>query len=306
MKDNFFPHYLSTKRGVDDRALNSRVWNALSEALREGNGDAPVRILEVGGGIGTMLQRMMASGLIGRAEYHLIDAEQETLAKARENLVAWAKTMGYRASQEGENLCLFTHQGWVEVRLETADLYDFAARHRGKQAWNVVVANAVLDLLDIPLALERLRELACPGGWFYFSINFDGLTILEPPVEPELDEQIVRLYHRSMDERVIDGEPIGDSRAGRHLFTHLRDAGLEIVEAGGSDWVVFAREGRYLEDEADFLRYILRFFEDSLANRADLDPARFQDWLAARRAQIERGELVYIAHQLDFLTRKPL
>jgi hypothetical protein len=31
-----------------------------------------------------------------------------------------------------------------------------------------------------------------------------------------------------------------------------------------------------------------------------LDPVRFEAWIAERHAQIERGELVYIAHQLDF------
>jgi hypothetical protein len=29
----------------------------------------------------------------------------------------------------------------------------------------------------------------------------------------------------------------------------------------------------------------------------------FRDWLAERREQIERGELIYIAHQMDFLAR---
>jgi hypothetical protein len=166
------------------------------------------------------------------------------------------------------------------------------------------VANAVLDLFDIPAALEQIVELTCQRGWFYVSINFDGLTILEPTVDPILDEQIIRLYHQSMDERRVNGKHSGDSRAGRHLFQYLRQAGLEIVEAGGSDWVVFARDGRYGGDEAYFLRHILHFFEESLAGCPELDPVRFQSWLAERRAQIERGELVYIAHQLDFLARR--
>ena len=32
-------------------------------------------------------------------------------------------------------------------------------------------------------------------------------------------------------------------------------------------------------------------------------PGRLTVWLAARRAQIARGELVYIAHQMDFLVK---
>jgi hypothetical protein len=34
-----------------------------------------------------------------------------------------------------------------------------------------------------------------------------------------------------------------------------------------------------------------------------LDADAFADWLQKRRAQIERGELVYIAHQMDFLAK---
>jgi hypothetical protein len=32
-----------------------------------------------------------------------------------------------------------------------------------------------------------------------------------------------------------------------------------------------------------------------------LDQLQFKEWIEKRQAQIERGELVYIAHQLDIL-----
>jgi len=34
-----------------------------------------------------------------------------------------------------------------------------------------------------------------------------------------------------------------------------------------------------------------------------LDANTFADWLSKRREQIERGELVFIAHQMDFLVK---
>ena len=74
--------------------------------------------------------------------------------------------------------------------------------------------------------------------------------------------------------------------------------------AGASDWVVHAMNGKYVDDEKYFLRFILHFFEEALAGYAELDAKVFSDWLAKRRAQIERGELAYIAHQMDFLVRK--
>jgi hypothetical protein len=48
-----FPHYLLSKQSVDDRALNRNVLDSLKANLRA----APIRIIEVGAGIGTMLAR---------------------------------------------------------------------------------------------------------------------------------------------------------------------------------------------------------------------------------------------------------
>ncbi len=62
----------------------------------------------------------------------------------------------------------------------------------------------------------------------------------------------------------------------------------------------------YPGDEADFLRSILGTIQDALRSRPDwVDPADLADWLAVRRRQLAAGELVYIAHQLDFAGRSP-
>ncbi len=63
---------------------------------------------------------------------------------------------------------------------------------------------------------------------------------------PVLDQKIEDLYHASMDERMTNGVKSGDSRTGRHLFGHLRTAGVDVLAAGASDWVVHAGvDGRY-------------------------------------------------------------
>jgi hypothetical protein len=110
-----------------------------------------------------------------------------------------------------------------------------------------------------------------------------------------------------MDERVRYGRPAGESRTGRRLFHHLRDAGAPALAAGSSDWVVCpAPDGNYPADEAYFLRSILNTIRDALRNRQDrVDPADLADWLAERGRQLAAGELVYIAHQLDFVGRSP-
>jgi hypothetical protein len=117
----------------------------------------------------------------------------------------------------------------------------------------------------------------------------------------------MRAYHRDMDERVRYGRPAGDSRTGRRLFGYLRDAGAPALAAGSSDWVVSAGpDGNYPDDEAYFVRCILNTIQNALRSREDrVEPADLADWLAARGRQLAAGELVYLAHQLDFTGRSP-
>src|SRR5258705_288990 len=117
----------------------------------------------------------------------------------------------------------------------------------------------------------------------------------------------VGAYHRDMDERVRYGRPAGESRTGRRLFRYLRAAGAPALAAGSSDWVVSAgRDGNYPGDEAYFLRSILSTIQNALRSRQDrVEPADLANWLAVRGRQLAAGELVYIAHQLDFVGRSP-
>ncbi|MBX3055441.1 MAG: methyltransferase [Anaerolineae bacterium] len=271
-----FPRYLAAKKTVDDRALNKDVWWALREQL-----PPEPAILEVGAGIGTMVERLVEQGFIERGRYTAVDHHPANIAIARQRLAHLPPAL---------------HR-----ELVTDDLFAFAKRVHGRDRWDVLIAHAVLDLLDIPTALPVLFSLLKPGGLFYFSLNFDGATILEPAIDPPFDALVEQLYHRTMDERMVGGRPSGDSRSGRHLFTHLKNHGAEILAAGGSDWVVWARHGRYPADEAYFLHFIINTMHQALQGHPEMDAAQFDQWIAHRHAQIERGELVYIAHQLDFL-----
>ncbi len=288
-----FPRYLASKKTIDDRALNAHVWATLAQNLPAG----PVCVLEVGAGIGTMIERVLERGLLTDAEYIAVDERAENIAEARERLPQWASAHGWECAAEAGVCHLSRLQQRAAVKFAAADLFHFIAAHPSES--DLLIAHAVLDLLDVRAALPMLLSALRPGGLFYFTLNFDGATIFEPTLDAALDKQIEMLYHRTMDERVTAGAPSGDSRAGRHLFAELRRAGAEALDMGSSDWVVFPRAGRYPADEAYFLRFIVDTVEGALRGHAELDAAQFAAWVAERRAQIERGELVYIAHQLD-------
>lgn len=287
-----FPHYLLSKQSVDDRALNRTVLESLKANLPV----TPISIIEVGAGIGTMLARLLRWNVITKADYVLVDEMAENIEFAKEWIPLWAVELGLTVERIAQDqLRAFDHARDVRIHFERADVFDFIQKKPAPA--DLLIAHAFLDLLPMPESMPKLLALTKNLAWL--TINFDGVTSLEPTIDAALDAQIERLYHATMDERPTGG----DSHAGRHLFSHLRMAGARVLSAGSSDWVVHSVGGKYPADEAYFLDFILHFFEESLTGHAELNAADFANWLNERRAQIERGESVYIAHQMDFLAR---
>ena len=291
--DYSFPRYLLAKQTVDDRALNRPVLEALKAHLPARR----VRVIEVGAGMGNMLGRLLSWGVLTHADYVHVDAMGENIRFAAEWLPQWAAEAGMHLERAGGNqLRMHDAARDVVVTLVQADVMEFIAG--SPEPGDLLVAHAFLDLLPMPESMLRLLTLTKDLAWL--TVNFDGVTSMQPVINPDLDDRIERLYHETMDNRATGG----DSRAGRHLFQHLRAAGAEILAAGASDWVVYGQNGRYPPEEDYFLYYILHFFEEALRGNPELDANAFQEWLRERRAQVERGELVYIAHQMDFLARR--
>jgi SAM-dependent methyltransferase len=299
--------YLSSKKTVDDRALNKDVVERLRVELAA-LGDRVPRVLEIGAGLGNMIARLADWSVLRRAEYFVLDVDAQILEASRVRLMDWAHRQGHTAEFASEALRIHG-TGGVELTIRTihAELGDYLERERPTSPRaDLLIANAVLDLVDLSTTLPRLLDLAVPDGLFWFSINYDGETILQPP--HAADPGFMRVYNRSMDQRIRYGRPAGDSRTGRHLFHHLTNARASILGAGASDWVVFAKDARYEADEAYFLHHIIRTIDDELGRQheqhAEIAPEDLAHWVALRHAQIESGDLVYIAHQIDFLGRR--
>ena len=301
-----FTRYLTAKQSVDDRALNRHVWHSLVAALPQAPPEKPLQILEIGAGLGAMVERLVAGGLLTHATYTAIDMEPALIAEARRRLPHWAAAQGLQVHQGSQEQLHVQRPGQdIRVAMEAIDVLRFIAREQGQRTWDLLIAQAFLDLVDVPTTLPALLSLLRPGGLLYCPITFDGGTVFQPEIDSELDVAIEAGYHQTMDQRLIAGKPSGDSCTGRHLFTHLRTAGAEVLAAGSSDWVVCAGSNGYAADEAYFLHFIIHTVHAALTGHPDVDSGRFTAWITQRHAQVEQGTLVYIAHQLDLLGRVP-
>lgn len=273
--------YLRAKRSVDDRALNPRVFDAFDAAVRALG--RPARLLELGAGVGTMVSRLRARGCLAGARYTLVDRDPQSLSAAALDLARLSGT---------------------DVALEFVERDVFAWLETGAEPpFDAVLASAFLDLVDVRALLPLLWRRVRPGAPFWFSINFDGDTIFVPELAG--DAEILAHYHRTMDDRVRDGRRAGESRTGRRLLEVIPASGARITAAGGSDWVVWPEGGRYPGDEAYFLHHIVHTVDQAVAGAPSLDARALASWVATRHAQVERGELGYIAHQLDVAGHAP-
>lgn len=286
--------YLAAKRFIDDRSLNRHVWRTLWSQIPA----TPLRVLELGAGIGTMIERLIETDVLPGGEYVAVDRDPALLAEAERRIRAWAERRGHEIQPMNRGLRIDYKSG-LHVRWRQMDVMDASMEDLGSE-WDLLVAHALLDLVDLDLTLPKIMRSLPEEGWFWFTINFDGITRFLPTIDPELDRRIEDLYHHSMDTRTTDdGRPAGDSQTGRQLLSRLVEQGSRVLAAGASDWLVHPVSQSYKEGDATLLDYMLNTFAGELTDHPDLNAAQFEAWLRTRRRQLERAELGLLTHQID-------
>jgi hypothetical protein len=209
--DPDFRRYLAAKETVDDRALHRPTLDALTEALagRAAGRDGPVRLLEVGAGLGPTLRRLLAwERLPARVSYLGVEARPALAAAAADRTVDWARDAGYEAhtgdaddadppgaecearggvrraavdAAEGAHDLLLRRGGErVRATFLAGDAFAVAdaARAAGGR-FDCAVAAAFLDVVETRAALDALVGVV-PDGWLYAPVTFDGVTAFLP------------------------------------------------------------------------------------------------------------------------------
>jgi len=295
-----FSRYLSAKKSIDDRSLNFRVYEKLIKEIA--NFALPLRIAEIGCGLGTMIERLWDWNLTARAAYTAIDRDTGLIQEARVRLENFAQSRQLTFLKTGDSSRVKGEgRDWL-VTLKDIDCHNFYQGQALESNFDLVLAHAFMDLIDLPRELPRLLSVLKPGGLYYFTLNFDGGTNFFPVIDQQFEELLIKLYHQSMDDR--EGGTAGHSQTGRRLLDAVTRLENEVLAVGSSNWIIWPKRSRsYSADEAYFLEYILQTIYLALAGHPDLDQKKFQSWLARRQDQIRDGELIFIAHQLDICGR---
>ena len=277
--------YLEAKRNLDDRSMNQRVWSRFEWAActRARESREGVRIVELGAGSGGMVERLESWGLLkamdeeATVRYEVVEPRQDFLSNLEGRLKSKNLRGGYRV-----------FHGTAREYLESD----------ARGSADILLAHAVLDLVSAREASAVTAEILKPGGLLYATITFDGESFFEPEIDRNLDEKVRRIYRESM---VRDRG--GETGFGRKLLVRLQEAGFLIDEAGGSDWVVVPQDGEYRPGEELVVRTVLGMVSTEMSGRIDQETGN--RWSRERLAQLDRKELIFIAHQLDLLARRP-
>lgn len=220
-----YVRYLESKRSVDDRALDDRV---LQDAERYFQGQfaslnqsRPLRIVEVGAGVGAMCRRLYERGTFSKCkhvEYLLIDFKADVILAAK-NAIRCMASCSMETPEANRNETTVknrssslmpgsfsVHHHKIHHKVGTAkeidsdvdlrpiylddgfsvsfavhDALEYAKSHTN--CFDIVIAAAVLDLWELSHSIPLLLSMLCSDGLkaFYFPINFDGTTALLPP-----------------------------------------------------------------------------------------------------------------------------
>ena len=287
--------YLRAKASVDARAVNLAVRNAVAQTLAQMPADRPLRVLECGGGAGGAFgqwTRLFAP--FPQVEFTVVDRDPVPLAVYRQEVHAWADAAGFRMEEEDANRLRFGGGGRAfDVRFREAAIpRGFDPREDG--AFDLLLAQSFWDLLGRGTALSLGRRLLAPGGIFYATLTFAGVTRFGPP--HELDRRLLVCYHASM-----AGDRGGDPIAGERLLGEVRLPGSGFAElaVGRSDWRVVPTDEGYPAEEDFFLETILEFVEKEVRETPEIAHPELNEWLYTRRRQLANHQLSFAARQQD-------
>ncbi|NNE37383.1 MAG: class I SAM-dependent methyltransferase [Gammaproteobacteria bacterium] len=281
-----YPAYLSAKKAIDDKSINRQVWLTMCHWLQHRQAQKNrVKILEIGAGIGTMIERIIDEAMVKDCFYTAIEQEPEFKDHAFDRL---SENNRFTMVTDDSRWDLSSGNTRLTIEWLSGDAMEIN-QILEQRDYDLVLSHAVIDLLPVPLFLPRLFKHLKSDGGYYFSMNFSGKTEFSPGHTD--DEIIYNAYHQDMDSRFnnIDWQP---SRTGILLGEWLINQGHNVLATGPSDWILSSHSNT---DDNLFIENILQTIEKAL-----IDLPYLESWLDTRRQQLKSGELWFSASNIDY------
>ena len=103
------------------------------------------------------------------ATYTAIDKAPALLTEAHRRLHQWADERGFQVDENPEGHLHFRRVGQhITVETEAIDVAHFMAREHGRRAWDLLIGQPFLDLIDMLRTLPGLFSLMRPAGTAVF------------------------------------------------------------------------------------------------------------------------------------------
>jgi len=269
--------YLEVKKNIDDRSLNKAVWYEFSTWLKaKSHQSEGLKVLEIGAGIGTMIERLVEASLLNKCHYIALEPEYSFKVAAKNRLLSWAKNCAFNFKICSEDLWM-VYGNTLDIKIEWLDAEaEKIAQLFNDESFDLILSHAVIDLLPVPEIMPGILNKLKTQGGFYFSLNFSGETEFYPNHESDVD--IAKHYHADMDSRFPDLE-WQPSRTGLELPKWLQHYGCKQIVEGESGW----RLGS--EDEL-IIKNILDTIKKALSGYPGL-----KNWLTERYSQLQQAQL---------------
>lgn len=325
-------------RALNLHVLNTLQKHLTNHATSLPNTKPQLHVVEVGAGIGEMFLRLHDMNVFSAyhsVHYTLVDIKPHLLVEARHVIALLGDPLALNddpsvsadhltascsatdsgvhhesgaGSLEDASLSSVTLAGNCTVSFHAGDAISFLAERAA--TFDLVIASAVLDLWQLDVSLPPILSALDPAGArvYYFPINFDATTDFFPPTSegPTFDSAVEQAFHRAMGTRLTAGYTTQAAHTGRRLIPTLASIGSPVKTAGASAWIVSPQSDpsgpAYSGDEAFFLSCIIDFIEATGAESGEhpfCSREAFARYIAYRRNQIVKAELIYIAHNID-------
>ena len=288
--------YLEARKVVDDAALNDRIFRSFANRIAEQQAavDRPLRVLEIGSGIGTMVVRLIERGVLnGAITYRLVEQDPMCSSFAEQWLTDWLTKEAYEISTSSTGVTVASgahNPRELSLQFDTADAFSLTP----SRTYDVIIGSAFFDIVSLNQALPWMESVIHPAGVIYAPLTYNAQTAFEPV--DSLDRTIISEYHRHMD--TVRSTP-GGSDAGEKLANRFEESEtFKLVDSGASNWSVNAAKSH---DHALVVEAVIEMIASAIAEiqSPDVTQEETNRWVARRRGEVADSALQLTVHHID-------